>query len=271
MMEGAALAELAEDIKANGLLEPIELYEEKVLDGRNRLKACELAGVAPLFATASINGSSPIAFVISKNLHRRHLTQSQRAAAAAEALPLFEAEAAARMRLGAVHGGETAGNGRHGSSPPPEMTEGNNGRSQESSEIAGKAFGVGRTLVRYAAAIKRADPDAFQQMKRGAVAATAVYARLKKDPSMAAALKPKKKHPAPPREGTKRRDIIENAARRRMIDGLSGMRGSARGLASLDATFLKHMDQKERNVWLSIIREIVTALRGFAEHLKGKS
>jgi hypothetical protein len=73
---------LAEDIKANGLVEPITLYEGKVLDGRNRWRACEIAGVEP--KTVPYVGDNALGFVISRNLRRRHLDTSQRAMIAAD-------------------------------------------------------------------------------------------------------------------------------------------------------------------------------------------
>jgi ParB-like chromosome segregation protein Spo0J len=48
MMSDEELAELGEDIKSNGLKEPITFDREGVLlDGRNRLEAMERAGIAP--------------------------------------------------------------------------------------------------------------------------------------------------------------------------------------------------------------------------------
>jgi hypothetical protein len=61
----------------NGLQEPITLYENKVLDGCHRQRACEEAGIRPRFAEFS--GSDAGAFVISKDLKRRQLTTSQKA------------------------------------------------------------------------------------------------------------------------------------------------------------------------------------------------
>ncbi len=72
---------LVDDIANNGLLNPICLYEGKILDGRNRHRACLAAGVDPIFV--NYEGSDPIQFVISANEMRRHDNESQRAMAAA--------------------------------------------------------------------------------------------------------------------------------------------------------------------------------------------
>jgi len=73
--------QLASDISSNGLLEPITLYEDQILDGRNRYRACVNTGVSPKFV--DYEGDDPLTFVISKNLSRRHLDESQRAMVAA--------------------------------------------------------------------------------------------------------------------------------------------------------------------------------------------
>lgn len=72
---------LAGDIAAHGQHEPILLLEGMVLDGRNRQWACVHAGIKPVYEVYS--GTDPLNFVLSKNLHRRHLTESQRALVAA--------------------------------------------------------------------------------------------------------------------------------------------------------------------------------------------
>ena len=76
LMEGTALAELTADIKAHGLREPIVLFEDKILDGRNRYAACLAAEVEPRFIPYLED--DPHSFVLSLNLHRRHLTQEQK-------------------------------------------------------------------------------------------------------------------------------------------------------------------------------------------------
>ena len=82
MMAEPELRELAADIKANGLGEPVVLLMGMILDGRNRFAACELAGVP--VRTTEFDGDDALAFVLSKNLKRRHLTESQRAMLAAD-------------------------------------------------------------------------------------------------------------------------------------------------------------------------------------------
>jgi ParB-like chromosome segregation protein Spo0J len=77
MLGEEELTDLCADIKKNGLTEPITLYEGKVLDGRNRVTACTKLKVKP--KTVEYTGDDPLAFVLSKNLQRRHLTTSQRA------------------------------------------------------------------------------------------------------------------------------------------------------------------------------------------------
>lgn len=82
-MSDAALNELAADIKANGLREPIWMHDGQIIDGRNRYTACTKAGVKPSFREWDGKGDLTT-FVVSLNLHRRHLNESQRAMVAAK-------------------------------------------------------------------------------------------------------------------------------------------------------------------------------------------
>lgn len=85
MMSDAEIAALAADIKANGLRDPIITLADSILDGRNRFAACQIAGVEPKFEHYSFTkNQDPLAFVVSRNLHRRHLDASQRAMIAAK-------------------------------------------------------------------------------------------------------------------------------------------------------------------------------------------
>lgn len=98
LIEGEAYEQLVDDVRQNGVREPIVLLDGKILDGRNRYRAGLEAG----FFTPSAEGSpiphpqymfdhfggigkdlDPLAWVISKNLNRRHLTDDQRRMVAA--------------------------------------------------------------------------------------------------------------------------------------------------------------------------------------------
>lgn len=81
-MSDSEISELANDIKTNGQRAPVTLLDGKILDGRNRAAACKIAGIEPKTREFP-NGHDPVAFVLSANLHRRHLDASQRAMVAA--------------------------------------------------------------------------------------------------------------------------------------------------------------------------------------------
>jgi len=76
LITGQDYDEFKSDILQNGLREPIWLYEDKVLDGRNRYRACIESCIEPRFNEYS--GNDPLGFVISLNLKRRHLDTGQR-------------------------------------------------------------------------------------------------------------------------------------------------------------------------------------------------
>jgi hypothetical protein len=85
LMTEDELADLAADIAENGLLDPITIGvlngERFIVDGRNRLKACDLAGVAPEFEEIEFDDAETLsAFVASRN-ERRNITVSQKAMA----------------------------------------------------------------------------------------------------------------------------------------------------------------------------------------------
>lgn len=70
---------LRDDIEANGQRDRGVVFEGMVLDGWHRYQACRALGIA--FKFDEFDGKDPVSFVLSRNLHRRHLTASQRAAA----------------------------------------------------------------------------------------------------------------------------------------------------------------------------------------------
>ncbi|WP_179199805.1 ParB N-terminal domain-containing protein [Streptomyces sp. NRRL B-24572] len=78
MLSQDELLDLADSIKAEGQHRPIVLDSDGVLlDGRNRLAACEIAGVEPRFTTYT--GNNPTALILSNNVFRRHISKGQQA------------------------------------------------------------------------------------------------------------------------------------------------------------------------------------------------
>jgi len=108
MLDAASHAALRADVEAKGLNEPIVIFEERILDGRNREQALTDLGFPPeTIAGAEIDfhdtpwartriagGLDPdaLGFVLSKNLHRRHLSESQRAMVAAKIANMRQGE-----------------------------------------------------------------------------------------------------------------------------------------------------------------------------------
>jgi len=84
-LQGEAFDELVADVKENGLREAITTHEGKILDGVNRHRACEKAGVKAEF-TQLQGHVDPVGFVISMNLKRRHLSVQQRASIGSDIL-----------------------------------------------------------------------------------------------------------------------------------------------------------------------------------------
>lgn len=79
MMSPREFADLRADVAAHGLTDPIVTLDGMILDGRNRHAACLAEGITPHFRAFDAARGKPLDFVISKNLRRRHLDESQRA------------------------------------------------------------------------------------------------------------------------------------------------------------------------------------------------
>ncbi len=78
IMSGREFDELVEDVRVNGLREPVVVSGDQLVDGRNRVRACVAAGVVPEVRELE-HGTDAASWVMSVNVHRRHLDASQRA------------------------------------------------------------------------------------------------------------------------------------------------------------------------------------------------
>ena len=82
-MTGTEFDNLKNDITENGLRQPIMLHDGMILDGGNRYQACVESGAQMEFM--EYTGEDPVSFVLSANLHRRHLSSGQQATIVAAA------------------------------------------------------------------------------------------------------------------------------------------------------------------------------------------
>ena len=158
LMPDDEIQKLADDIKANGQKNTVTLLNDKVLDGRNRLLACKLAGIRPNIESRNPDKlGSPVAWVLSQNLHRRQLTTTQRAFVAVEAEKLFAIEAKERQR--------------QGKEKIPDPTQ-----LGQSRDKAAKACAVNPRYVQDAKAITEKSPEVAAQAKAGKVSMAAAKA-----------------------------------------------------------------------------------------------
>jgi site-specific DNA-methyltransferase (adenine-specific) len=152
-MEGPEFDELCRDISANGLIEPIWTYQGKILDGRNRYRACMKVGIAPQYR--EYTGDNPLSFVISLNLKRRHLNESQRAIIAAKL---------ANMQLG---DNQYKKEGVQICTPKISL------------EQAAELLNVGRRTVAMVKAIEREAPELVEKIERGEMTAHEAEKKVK--------------------------------------------------------------------------------------------
>jgi ParB-like chromosome segregation protein Spo0J len=160
MMDEAKLAELADDIRKNGQLVPVWLYEGKILDGRNRWAACKIAGVEP--KTKEYTGDEPTAFAVSLNDRRRHMNKGSLAAVAAELEPFFAADAKRRQR----DSGREHGRGQKVVEKVPQPIAKPAAKAREE---AAHSVGVNDRYVSDAKKVKVEAPEVFERLKAGKI------------------------------------------------------------------------------------------------------
>jgi ParB-like chromosome segregation protein Spo0J len=187
---------LKADIKEHGQLEPIVIWKNRILDGVHRYKACKELGVEP--KTTDWHGQgSLVTFVVSRNLHRRHLNKSQWTAIGTDMEPLLQKEAAERKKAGQKAGQKKATDAAtkkrqqgesldrqmkvKGSEDPPKKRQ----RQKTSAAAAAAAVGVSESSVERLKKVKKVEPTLVGAVKAGKVSVGAAEKIVK--------LKPKKR------------------------------------------------------------------------------
>lgn len=236
-------ADLLADIRANGLRSPITLYEEKVLDGRHRLRACEELGFSP--PTVQFDGEDPTAFVISMNLRRRNLTTGQRAAAALALLDYEKARAKERQ-------GEhvrTASRDEHGHvTPSSQQSTGTRTQprlhSNEAASKAGARLGVSASAVERARRVAEEDPELHEKVKAGEVSLNAARERVRAQAERA--------EPLGKREGTQQRQMLDSITQK--CSQLSNI------VPHVNLKTISQLPSEERATWQAQLRQTRTHL-----------
>ena len=115
----------------------MELLDGKIIDGRNRYLACKQLGIEP--KTVKVTPENPVSYVVSKNLHRRHLNASQCAMAAARAIGFYEKAAKKRMLRGKK------------ADPVENLPQGSAGKARDQAgrdfQVSGKSVDMARKVL----------------------------------------------------------------------------------------------------------------------------
>ena len=143
LIEGEEFDTLVADIMQNGLIEPVWLYDNSIIDGRNRYRACEELGIEA--DTREYMGDDPLGFVVTLNLMRRHMTPAQRAMLGAEL----------KIEYQEAQGGQGT---------RTDLTSATSGRSRDK---AADAVGVGHAYITMAEKIKEDAPEIVDDVLRG--------------------------------------------------------------------------------------------------------
>jgi len=164
LLSDEQLDALADDIQAHGLRDRIETLDGQILDGRNRYRACLLRQIKP--TTVAVTTDDPVAYVLSKNLHRRHLTPSQISMVGARARKFYDEEGKKRQKTST--GGST-----------PQLVENFPQAEGTARDHVGKAVGVsGRTIDFATKVLEEGTPELIRAVDEGrmAVSTAAVFA-----------------------------------------------------------------------------------------------
>jgi ParB/Sulfiredoxin domain len=163
LIEGREYQDLVDDIRKHGLRESIVVHEGQILDGRNRYRACLDADMP--YHVKPFGAGDPVAFVISINLRRRHMDESQRAVVAARLENLGHGQRADLVGRDA---------NLHLLPEPTKPAPVTRQQAAELLNVSPRSVAAARTVIDHAI------PDLTQKVERGevSVSAAADVARL---------------------------------------------------------------------------------------------
>jgi hypothetical protein len=172
-----------EDVQKNGFQQDVVVYQGQILDGRNRYKAAielDMLDDLPIAEMDDDTQIDPFQWVISRNLHRRHLTESQRAMVAS--------------KLAKLQRGDNQHTKEDGPIGPPSI------------EKAAEQLQVGKTSVKRAKSVQEhGSPELIAAVEQGEITvskAATIAKTVPKERQLDEAKKPKPK-PQKPKQATK--------------------------------------------------------------------
>lgn len=252
---------LRDDIKENGLLEAITLYEGMILDGRHRYQACVELDIEPL--TYEYGGDTPAQYVISLNVNRRHLTLTQRADIALAALPHYEEEARVRQQDAAERGRQTQQDGSAPKDADPSSP------AKKATAEAAADVGVSSKTIERLKRVKRDAPDLYEKVTAGEMKISAADT-IAAGRGQGARPGPKPRDITQPYEINSDKSRVNAEATKRRLEALiAALTGHATGLQGFDTPkAMATATPEELRGWVRALDEAITEFRGLRSTLK---
>jgi hypothetical protein len=264
----AEFDELMCSIRNDGQLLPILVQGKMLLDGRNRLRACLKLDYKPKIQEYT-GPLEPARLIADLNLCRRDLTEDVRTVIEAQINKMLAAERRAKQQAQGERGAEGAAfgamGGRGKKNPlPANSSEGGSVKKTPAPDARKQVAAAAKVSEHKAQqaidVVNHAPPEVVEKVKRGQM-------RLRE---AAAVAKEQKiaKHQAVPTPG-KRQEIRQQAAKRRMIDVVSQIRGMCRGVKEMNIPLIAAaLDDTEYRAFAAIGLETSRVMRGFTRRLK---
>lgn len=161
---------LAQDIEANGLVHPVILFENEILDGRNRLRALAKTNIIEIPVT-EYEGDDPVGYVLSLNVHRRHLSTHDWVEVAYK-LKAPVADRARERQLGSL--------AQNASPISPSGSVDPDGEAGRTRELVAEALqgAVSESTLKKGWRVMESAPEAWEDAKRTGTGIATAYAKL---------------------------------------------------------------------------------------------
>lgn len=160
---------LAQDIEAKGLVHPIVLFQNEILDGRNRLRALAKTNITAVPVT-EYEGDDPVGYVLSLNVHRRHLSTHEWVEVGYKLKPIIAGQAAERRAATLAQNASPIG------------SENPNGESGKTTEIVAEKLqgAVSESTLKKGWRVMEDRPELWEETKRTGGSISGAYEKATK-------------------------------------------------------------------------------------------